>query len=225
MKSDKMKDYLPDYYRESPQMDAIMEAEGAKLEVLASDTKDVKDQLTIQTATWEILRYEEIYAVVPEANDTIEARRNRLLSRLRLRSPTTKKEFIRFLAPFADHVDIVEHFSEYLVEFIFTGKKTSFRAIDKALRPAMPAHLNWNLRIEGSFQFGSELYYAGGFQFSSLPRESEFVEGYGFSSLDNPSLGGAFRYPSTEFDSRKGFSDINESTGGFFGGLYIKESD
>jgi uncharacterized protein YmfQ (DUF2313 family) len=217
-----MKDYLPDYYRDSRQMSAIMETEGQELDTLEANIQDVENQLTIQKTTWKIPTYEEIFAVTTSAGDTLEQRRARLLSKLRLRSPTTKQEFIRFLEPFANSVEIEQYFSEYLVEFLFSGMKASFETIDKVLYVTMPAHLNWNLRVKGTFEFGSELHYAGGFLFSSLPRQSEFQEGYGFSSLDNSEQGGAFKYPAPDFDSKKGFSNIERDTGGFFGGLYIK---
>lgn len=218
-----MKDYLPDYYRDSRQMNAIMETEWQELSTLEENIRDVEKQFTIQKATWKIPNYEEIFAVVTAAGDTLEQRRARLLSKLRLRSPTTRQEFIRFLEPFANSVEINQHFSEYLVEFIFSGMKASFETIDKVLYLTMPAHLDWRLRAKGTFEFGSELYYAGGFQFSSLPRQSEFAISYGFSSLSNSNQGGKLRYPSPEFDSKKGFSDIGQDTGGFFGGLYIKK--
>ena len=222
MKSNKMKDYLPDYYRDSRQMNAIMETEGQELNTLEENIQDVENQFTIQRATWKILTYEEIFAVATTAGDTLGQRRAALLSKIRLRSPTTKREFIRFLETFASSVEINEYFADYLVEFIFTGMKTSFAVIDRKLYVTMPAHLDWNLRVKGTFEFGSELHYAGGFQFSSLPRQSEFEEGYGFSSLDNPEQGGAFKYPAPDFDSKKGFSNISRDTGGFFGGIYIK---
>ena len=217
-----MKDYLPDYYRGSRQMNAIMETEGQELDTLEATIQDVENQFTIQKATWKIPTYEEIFAVTTVAGDTLEQRRARLLSKLRLRSPTTRQEFIRFLEPFANSIEIEQYFSEYLVKFLFSGMKASFETIDKVLYVTMPAHLNWNLRVKGTFEFGSELHYAGGFQFSSLPRQSEFEEGYGFSSLDDPEQGGAFKYPAPEFDSKKGFSSIGRDIGGFFGGLYIK---
>ena len=222
MKSSKMKDYLSDYYRDSRQMNAIVETEGQELDTLEATIQEVENQFTIQKATWKIPTYEEIFAVTTAARDTLEQRRARLLSKLRLRSPTTRQEFIRFLEPFANGVEIDQHFSEYLVEFLFSGMKASFETIDKVLYWTMPAHLDWKLRVKGTFEFGSELYYAGGFQFSSLPRQSEFAVGYGFSSLINSDQGGSLRYPSTEFDSKKGFSNSSRDTGGFFGGLYIK---
>lgn len=222
MKSSKMKDYLPDYYRDSRQMNAIMETEGQELDTLEANIQDVENQFTIQKATWKISTYEGIFAVATTAGDTLEQRRAALLSKVRLRSPTTKREFIRFLKLFAEDIEITEHYADYLVEFIFTGMKTSFAVIDKKLYVTMPAHLDWNLRVNGTFEFGSELHYVGGFQFSSLPRHSEFEEGYGFSSLSNPDKGGAFKYPAPDFDSKKGLSNIERTTGGFFGGLYIK---
>jgi hypothetical protein len=217
-----MKDYLPDYYRDSRQMNAIMETEGQELDTLEATIQDVENQFTIQKATWKIPTYEEIFAVTTVAGDTLEQRRARLLSKLRLRSPTTRQEFIRFLEPFANGIEIDQHFSEYLVEFLFSGLKASFETIDEVLYWTMPAHLDWKLRAKGTFEFGSELYYAGGFQFSNLPRQSEFAVGYGFSSLCNPNQGGSLRYPSPEFDNKKGFSNSNRDTGGFFGGIYIK---
>jgi len=217
-----MKDYLPDYYRDSRQMNSIMEVEGRELDILEENIQDVENQMTIQKATWKIPTYEEIFAVATTAGDTLEQRRAALLSKIRLRSPTTKREFIRFLEAFASGVEINEYFADYLVEFIFTDMKTSFAAIDSKLYVTMPAHLDWKLRVKGTFEFGSELYYAGGFQFSSLPRQSEFIVGYGFSSLGRPDQGGAFKYPSPELDSKKGFSNIERDTGGFFSGLYIK---
>lgn len=153
MKSKNMKDYLPDYYRDSRQMNSIMEIEGRELDILEENIQDVENQMTIQKATWKIPTYEEIFAVATTAGDTIEQRRAALLSKIRLRSPTTKREFIRFLEAFASGVEIKEYFADYLVEFIFTDMKTSFAAIDSKLYVTMPAHLDWNLRVTGTFVF------------------------------------------------------------------------
>jgi hypothetical protein len=136
-----MKDYLPDYYRDSRQMNAIMDVEGNELDTLEDTTKDVENQLTIQKATWKISTYEEIFAVASEAGADLEQRRAKLLSKIRLRSPTTKREFIRFLQPFAETVEITEYYSEYLVKFNFLGLKVGFNTISDVLYTTLPAHL------------------------------------------------------------------------------------
>lgn len=157
MRSNKMKDYLPDYYRDSRQMNIIMETAGQELDTLENNTQDVENQFAIQKATWKITTYEEIFAVTASVDDTLEQRRARLLSKLRLRSPTTRKEFLRFLEPFAETVEINQYFSEYLVEFIFTGMKAGFDTIYKALYVTMPAHLNWKLQCKR--QYPGNMYY------------------------------------------------------------------
>lgn len=215
-----MKDYLPGYYRDSRQMNAIIESEGEELESLDENRQAVEDQFTIQRATWKLQKYEEIFAVVPESNETIEAKRARLLAHQRKRSPSTRKEFERLLTAYADQVDIVEYFSEYLVEFILEDMKISLAKLDGYLIPIMPAHLDWKLKLIGSFQFGTILY-DGNFQFSSNARKSESLEGFGFSDLAEE-LGGSFRIEKAEIDNKRGFSSIHQETGGFFGGQYMK---
>lgn len=209
-----MKDYLPDYYRDSRQMNAIMEAEADQLDTLEKNRQDVEDQLTIQRATWKLPKYEEIFAVVPEANDTIAIKRARLLAQQRKRSPSTRREFERMLRAYADSVDIVEYHSDYLVSFILEDMKISLEKLDKYLIPVMPAHLDWKLNLIGSFQFGTILL-DGNFQFSDNPRMPEMVEGFGFAE-------GAFRIEKAESDNKRGFSSIHQETGGFFGGQYVR---
>lgn len=148
MRSRKMMDYFEDYYRDSPEMNALMNTEAALLNQAGFDIRDVFAQAAIQTATWMIPVYEEIFALEPDPDDTLEFRRKRLLAYQRLRSPTTRKEFKNYLQPFVDTVEIIEHFADYMVEFIFTGEDINFKEINRMLRRAMPAHLGWFLVLK-----------------------------------------------------------------------------
>lgn len=70
----------------------------------------------------------------------------------------------------------------------------------------------------GSFQFAPDLTNI--FQFSSVGNESEYDTNRGFSSEENyTETGGKFLAATNNIDSKSGFANINQTTGGFFGSV------
>lgn len=70
----------------------------------------------------------------------------------------------------------------------------------------------------GTFQFAPDLTNI--FQFSSSPEQSEYDVNTGFSSEENYSnSGGKFLAATNNVDAERGFSNIDQNTGGFFGSV------
>ncbi|MBE3584829.1 MAG: DUF2313 domain-containing protein [Thermoanaerobacter sp.] len=72
----------------------FISALGAQMDNLDADLDDLRQQLFIQTATWGIDRWEREVGVVPRPDDTLEARRARVLARL-LALPSMREQDIK----------------------------------------------------------------------------------------------------------------------------------
>ena len=80
------------------------------------------------------------------------------------------------------------------------------------------AGVRFTAHSRGTFQFAKEL--TGIFQFSSQPETSETDLNTGFSSVENyTTSGGKFLSSVDTTDADKGFSDVEQTKGGFFGSV------
>lgn len=140
-----MYDYLPKYYHELKQAQAILDTESVEIERLNSEIKDVLDQFFIDTATWGLSRWEYICGIETDNSKTYEERRAVIKSKLRgagTASVTLIKEVVE--AYDGGSVDVEENNAEYevIITFIDTrGVPTNIEDTKRALAEVIPAHL------------------------------------------------------------------------------------
>lgn len=92
-------DYMPDYYREIQEMNDILRAEDALFLILRNEFETGKANQFIKTADSEGLAiFEAILGIVPVADESVESRRSRVLSRWINITPYTHNSLVRRLA-------------------------------------------------------------------------------------------------------------------------------
>jgi hypothetical protein len=136
---------LPNYYRSSIVMQAVLNAFEAECNKLSADAVDTENQFFVILSDRELQRYEQDLGLAVENNLSVEARRGRILSRLR-GTGTVTKEMIRNVAnSFVNgEIDIIEQPSDYTFIVKFISKKGVPPRIDdvkNAIEMIKPAHL------------------------------------------------------------------------------------
>lgn len=92
-------DYMPSYYREVQEMNDILRAEDALFLILRNEFETGKTNQFIKTADSEGLAiFEAILGIVPVADESVESRRSRVLSRWINITPYTHNSLVRRLA-------------------------------------------------------------------------------------------------------------------------------
>ncbi|AQS09694.1 hypothetical protein CLOBY_18250 [Clostridium saccharobutylicum] len=154
--------YMPDYYITSNVMKQIENANSLEIGRFNCKIDDMQKQLSIDTATWGLIYWENEYGIETNLTMSYEDRRN-VLNAKRKGQGTTTKEMIKNVAETfsGGEVDIIEDNSNYafIVKFIgIKGIPKNMQLFKNMLEDIKPAHLAysfeysynvWNL-IEGN---------------------------------------------------------------------------
>ena len=149
--------HLPKYYSKSAIMAAVLLPQQTELQKISEQIDEAKRQLFINEATTMLYRYEKDLGITTNNNETYEARRSRILSRLRGLGTITNAMLTNVVKSYIDGtVEIIETPSEYKVGIKFISKKgvpTGMVDVQEAVSAIIPAHIyveyiytyrNWN---------------------------------------------------------------------------------
>lgn len=93
--------YLPEWFRQIKDFEALVDTETKEFEVLAAAMSAVRDNFYIQTADSQtILLYEGLFSIIPTPEESLDFRRARILNRLSIQPPFS----IRFLYEKLDQI-------------------------------------------------------------------------------------------------------------------------
>ena len=145
-------DFMPDYYREIQEMNDILRAEDALFLILRNEFETGKANQFIKTADSEGLAiFESILGIVPVADESVESRRSRVLSRWINITPYTHNSLVRRLASLQGNYnfDINYELDAYRL-FIRTNLELPGQVdeLDYALVEMIPANLELMSRNE-----------------------------------------------------------------------------
>lgn len=140
-----MYDYLPKYYHELKEAQAIIDSESIEVEALNNDIKDVLSQFFVDTATWGLSRWEYIVGIRVDESKPIDQRRSQIKSALRGAGTTTVALIKNVAESFQNgEVEVGEDNANYEVIITFVGNRgippnmtDVYNAIDKII----PAHI------------------------------------------------------------------------------------
>lgn len=136
--------YLPEFVRGDPVLGQTLAIESKEHERQRLEIRDLLAQAFIDTATWGLGDWERILGLKPDAGDTYEQRRNRVLLKLNGRQTSTV-DFMRRLAKryCTDDtvVSIDEHNSEYAFGVRLEGELLDKPGLKEAIETYKPAHL------------------------------------------------------------------------------------
>lgn len=143
-------DYLPEYYRTSPESVLIQEAFQPELDKLWSERESLLAQLDPSTATWGLALWEAALGVTPDASATLDLRRGTVIGKIRGAGTTTKAMVRNVCEGFIDGtVDVVEVPRESRLELNFYLQVAQIpvrETLDKALLEILPAHLSYEAK-------------------------------------------------------------------------------
>jgi len=137
--------YLPNYYRNSIIMKEVFKGLNLECDKLSNDVTDTENQFFVVLTDRELWRHEQDLGIPVGNNLSAEARRGKILSRLR-GTGTVTKDMIRNVAnSFVNgEIDIIEQPTDYTFIVKFISKKgvpQSIEDVKTAIEVIKPAHL------------------------------------------------------------------------------------
>lgn len=141
--------YVPDFVAALLEMAELYRTEGYELGAIKYAFSDLVDQCFVQTATWGLLRWEEVYGIATNFSLSYEQRREIILAKMRGQGTTTV-EMIRStaIAFSGGEVEVIEDNAHYnfIVRFVGQyGIPRNMQAFKEMLEEIKPAHLGYTL--------------------------------------------------------------------------------
>ena len=126
---------LPAFFQKLKEFPEIMKAWGKALDDGETNIQKIFDNLFVQTCDAEtIATYEELFWIVPQPGDTLEARRNRILNRLSM------------VVPFSEYVFVsVGIYTKHLGIFLRKPSRTGTARSGKNYSAAVCIHVVYSL--------------------------------------------------------------------------------
>lgn len=136
---------LPDIYRESPQADAIIQAQAAEIMRRSIEADDLLAQMEIDRATWALEKYERLLGIRTQPTKPLAERRDLIKARLRGTANTTIKQLKSVAESFyGGKVEIETDYPNYTIYIKFVsnlGVPSNLNDVSDAMRDIIPAHI------------------------------------------------------------------------------------
>ena len=146
----KLIERVPRYYQNSRVMAHLFASDEGALARAEELIESIDRQCLISTADTSLFRWEHIYGV-PTIQESNERRRERVLARKRGYGTVTPGLLKDVISSFSNGaVEVVEHYSDYLITITFTdqyGVPPFIEDVKNAVEDIIPAHLNYAIII------------------------------------------------------------------------------
>ena len=140
-----LKQYVPPFVYEKVEMDAIYTAQGYEVGLARYNLEDLVAQCFVSSATWGLLRWEEVFGVATNMSLSYEQRRDIITAKIRGQGTTTVEMIKGVAEAFSGgEVEVIEDNSNYhfIVRFIgIYGIPRNMQAFISMLEEIKPAHL------------------------------------------------------------------------------------
>ncbi len=144
-------EYLPPFYRNSPEVQAIQRALEPEAQRLRLETQETARQLILAEADWGLEYWERALGIPVDLRKPLEYRRSRAASKLRGQGTATVRLLQNVAQSFANgQVDIIERPAEFRFEVKFTGVigvPPNLEDLTAAIDEIKPAHLTYTYVI------------------------------------------------------------------------------
>ena len=139
--------YLPQFLQEDEHFKATLAACSTEHEKYRLLLDELSNQFYVQTATWGLGDWERILDLNPDAGDSYEQRRNRILLKLQGRQVSTLDFMARLCARYTvdKEAEIEEHNAENCFRVYLYGGVSDLPGLREALETYKPAHLAYNI--------------------------------------------------------------------------------
>lgn len=139
--------YLPQFLQEDEHFKATLAACSTEHEKYRLLIDEITNQFYIETATWGLSDWERILDLKPDAGDSYEQRRNRILLKLQGRQVSTLDFMARLCARYTvdKAAEIEEHNEENRFRVYLHGGVSDLPGLREALETYKPAHLAYNI--------------------------------------------------------------------------------
>lgn len=139
--------YLPQFLQEDEHFKATLAACSTEHEKYRLLLDEITNQFYVETATWGLADWERILDLKPDAGDSYEQRRNRILLKLQGRQVSTLDFMARLCARYTvdKAAEIEEHNEENRFRVYLHGGVSDLPGLREALETYKPAHLAYNI--------------------------------------------------------------------------------
>jgi hypothetical protein len=162
-KADELKSYLPTYYNDSNEMNAICDTNGAEFDDIIFDVEDIVRQCFPQTSTWGVAYWEEFLGIPSNIDEDLSSRRAKIVTKISRTSPMTPFEMRKILKNFVDDVLISQSYEIYKFDItLITRTKIDviMENIIKEIEDSKPAHTSYEVAIDYLTEYTIQKYFA-----------------------------------------------------------------
>jgi hypothetical protein len=142
--------YLPDYYQDNRTMTELQTMLGYGVGGLTAELSDTIGQCFIDSATWGLDRWEQVFGFTIDKSKSFARRREILKAKLRGTGTTTKAMIQNVATAFTGgEVNVLEYPEEYRVVVQFVGVKgipSNMAGLMAVLEEIKPAHLAYSFK-------------------------------------------------------------------------------
>ena len=144
-------DYLPEHYKNSPEVCELQNAFQKWTDKMRADRNDMFEQFIASSATWGLSLWVKALGIETDISRPYAFRRSRVESKLRGLGTTTKAMIKNVAESFSyGEVDVVEYSTEYRFDVVFVGTigiPPNMDDLTAAIDEIKPAHLAYEYII------------------------------------------------------------------------------
>lgn len=137
--------HLPDFWADIYEVAQLLDTDAEELLLLDQYVESLVNNLYVMTSDRSLPKWERAFGITPGINDTVEQRRERIQSKLRLQGTVTKESIANVAAAFSGgDVTVTETPASASVTIKFTGTfgiPQDLASLSANLREMLPAHL------------------------------------------------------------------------------------
>lgn len=164
----KIENYLPPVVREVDVFQQIANAQNPEFNLLQSRIVQTFSERFIQTATeYGVRRWEQLLLISPKAEETLEQRKERILTYLNIKTPYTWRMLESMLAAYLGDGNFKLKYDNELTKLFLTLNWLSSYAyadIESLLGKVLPANIIFEMgytTTAGNLQLEAPLYFGG----------------------------------------------------------------
>ena len=151
MKTDELLNYMPDYYNGVYEMEELLKAQGKGLGKFDDDlNRTLFNQFVSKADEKGISVFEDQYGIVPEYGDSLELRRQRVLTRTSTPQPLTIRRLKQIFESLKIPAEVsVDHSRRVLNVVSWTGEltKSQQKLVIFELNTWLPANMGYTYRL------------------------------------------------------------------------------